>query len=569
MATPDARVWLLRSVPLSKNQTDTIWFHRGGAEEGIDIRRNQYNFFKQFSAGDAYTYTALTYQRIWRGYMKVHAGTESIDEVNYIMFSNVKEEYDRIYYAFVDEVVYINQNTVQINYTLDPMQCYQEELVFAQCFVNRMHTPTDGLFEWTYPEGLETGRYVQKNVKNLGGFSIPSYSEVDDGDGGKTLKINGWRILAATPQDTADMRVAGYRPYAMLIYSVDTIKKLKEVINRYPNKQADFFQLYMVPEIFGKIDETTDLYLLKDKLVPQTVSGVIPLPDKIDGYTPKNKKLFCYPYNFVTIINNTGTEFVGKYEDTKDPDFQWEIMGSPLPGEAPILMTFVPGTSKYQPSYGLSGLPWPICPLVTDSYQAWIAQNRGSLEIANQAIKTEAIFQGVGGVASLAGSIISGNVSGVAGATENLASTLLSTDLKVQQLEAKKEAARIMPDSAKSVGVNDVIYESGNWGFTGMNTMITAEFARIIDDYFTMFGYTINRLMTPNLLARPRYTYIKTVGNTFKATYGTNGLPEWIRKQATDILNNGVRFWRFDKIGRPDPANPNGLTIFDYGRNGL
>lgn len=571
MAIPDARVWLLRSVPLSKLQTDTIWFHSGGYEEGIDIRRNQYNFFKQFSAGVAYTYTALTYQRIWRGSMKLHAGAESIDEVNYIMFSNVKAEYDRIYYAFVDEVVYINQNTVQINYTLDPLQCYQEELVFAECFVNRIHTPTDNLFEHTYPEGLETGRYVNKNVRNLGGFKTPSYTKFKNKDGVDTVKVEGWRIMLATTAAPVDIRMAGYRPYALLIYAVDDLEQMKDVLSRYKNGAGDFIQIYMVPEIFGrnKDGDETELYLLLDDLVPQSVSGVIAFPETIDGYKPSNKKLFCYPYNFVTIINNSGTEFTGKFEDTEDLDFQWEIIGSPLPGESPILMAFAPGTAKHLPSFGLSGLPWPLCPLVTDSYQAWLAQNRGALEVANQQIKANTAFGMLSGVASFMGSAMTGNVAGVLGSAESLAATGISASQQVASLEARQEAARVMPDSAKSVGVNDTVYETGNWGFTGMVTQITKEFAKVIDDYFTMFGYCVNEIMTPNLLARPRYTFLKTVGNTFKATYGTNGLPEWVRSQATAIVNQGIRFWRYNKIGSPDPTNPDGITMYNYGGNSV
>ena len=36
--------------------------------------------------------------------------------------------------------------------------------------------------------------------------------------------------------------------------------------------------------------------------------------ETIDGYKPKNNKLFCYPYNFVYCTNNEGVHAVYRYE---------------------------------------------------------------------------------------------------------------------------------------------------------------------------------------------------------------------------------------------------------------
>ena len=40
---------------------------------------------------------------------------------------------------------------------------------------------------------------------------------------------------------------------------------------------------------------------------------------------------------------------------------------------------------------------------------------------------------------------------------------------------------------------------------------IKQEYARIIDNWFTMYGYKVNRLATPNIHKRSNWDYIKTI----------------------------------------------------------
>ena len=44
----------------------------------------------------------------------------------------------------------------------------------------------------------------------------------------------------------------------------------------------------------------------------------------IDGYTPKNNKCFCYPYNYMTLNNNSGVKVVLKYELFNSPKINTE-----------------------------------------------------------------------------------------------------------------------------------------------------------------------------------------------------------------------------------------------------
>ena len=60
----------------------------------------------------------------------------------------------------------------------------------------------------------------------------------------------------------------------------------------------------------------------------------------------------------------------------------------------------------------------------------------------------------------------------------------------------------------------------------------------MIDNYFTMFGYAQNKIMTPSKKVRTRFTYIKTVD---AIVYGE--LPNNAKNAITALYNRGIRFW--------------------------
>ena len=65
------------------------------------------------------------------------------------------------------------------------------------------------------------------------------------------------------------------------------------------------------------------------------------------------------------------------------------------------------------------------------------------------------------------------------------------------------------------------------------------EFARIIDDFFTQYGYKVNRLKIPNITGRQNWNYVKTV----EAIVDGLNVPEKYIKEFERMLNNGITFW--------------------------
>ena len=86
-----------------------------------------------------------------------------------------------------------------------------------------------------------------------------------------------------------------------------------------------------------------------------------------------------------------------------------------------------------------------------------------------------------------------------------------------------------------SANVNVSLRELTFWGG---RASITAEYAKCIDDYFTLYGYGVKRLMKPVLNARPHWTYIKTVDATI-----TGSVPCDDMKRIIEIFDSGITVW--------------------------
>ena len=75
-------------------------------------------------------------------------------------------------------------------------------------------------------------------------------------------------------------------------------------------------------------------------------------------------------------------------------------------------------------------------------------------------------------------------------------------------------------------------------GFYGYKMSIKQEYAKMIDDYFSMFGYKVNRVGTPHIWARTYWDYCKTID-----IHLSGNIPETDMKKLKDLFNNGCTFW--------------------------
>ena len=138
-------------IPFDPNYENTVFFP---------------NVASQIAYMDEYNPLIIqnnSYQRVNSGHIRVSVGVNdnniaSLYNANYMAFRNDSFE-NKWFYAFIDRVEYVNNNTVSIFYHIDVIQTYMFDFSFNQCLIEREHTVSDNIGEHTYPEGLETGEY--------------------------------------------------------------------------------------------------------------------------------------------------------------------------------------------------------------------------------------------------------------------------------------------------------------------------------------------------------------------------------------------------------------------------
>ena len=193
-----------------------------------------------------------------------------------------------------------------------------------------------------------------------------------------------------------------------------------------------------------------------------------------------------------------------------------------------------------------------------DVYNSWLAENTGILSVQQNQAYTNTMYDVAGGGIGLVSSIFSsaanqdfGGLGDVASGALNLYKTAANYDYYIQMVNAQKEKQAMLPDNVSLGGSNATLlgYDlMDNNIFTRYN--IKYQFAKRIDDYFSMFGYQTNELKVPNINNRPNWNYVKTQGINL-----IGNIPNEDLEIIKTLFNSGITLWH----------NPS--TFLDYSQN--
>lgn len=514
---PNTVIRILKNCPLDNTYQHTIFM---GTESG------QVDYFKKLTK---YTLDKQSYQRVQKGKMRVAINAENLYDCNYLMFQNSSFGM-KWFYAFIKSVEYVNNVTSEIEFEIDVMQTWFFEHAIQPCFVEREHTMDDTVGANTVPENLEFGEYV-----------------ADDFDGTGILGPTSIVIAATFRQDGLNLTDADGRVYAG-IYSGVYFNVFPYTSEGVRNASA----LISLASVKGKDDGIVSVFLIPTAMITEpggtgALSSLGEPPKNyeisktkqlstIGGYTPKNKKLFIYPYNFLYVTNLQGTAVAYQYEY-----FTGDMCTFGLTGD----FTCNPGVILYPTNY--KGVPanydekismngWPQCTYNTDVFKAWLAQNSASVGVSTVGGAMGSIAGGVMG-AALASTPI-GAVAAVVGAGIGVATSIAGTLAQVYEKS-------IMPRQSHGSLGGTTLAATGLLDFAFMHKHIKPEFASIIDNYFSMYGYATHKVKIPNRAGRPHWNFVKTKGAILKGSVPADDMNKLV-----NIYDNGITFWRSgDNIG--------------------
>ena len=486
------------------------------------------------------------------GGVKINCNAEEIRSCNYMFYKNTGFD-NRIYYCFITNIEYISENSTLVRFETDCFQTWYFDLVYKPCFVEREHVSDDTVGAHTVPEGLETGEYVENNVQNI----APQASDISWGSGytyeGGNLMI-AFQVSELLPSFYSVANVAqNYNGIysGLFILGVDSASDALEFIRGYDaeGKSSAIVSCFITyPHFFnagytqavGTHGHSVTLYPAKTGDTAKLLKSNITLTtgmnfSTLNGYTPKNNKLKTYPYCYYLADNNAGQAVVYRNEffmrNTAYPNPTFSIYGAIGQGNSiKLVPESYKGNSSANGNYqeGLQAGKLPVCAWASDYYLNWVTQN--AINMNTSVITSTASGAISGGLyGGVAGAVVGGVTSGIMGVIGNI---------------AKTETAKIMPDTARgNTNVSDL-----NIGYFGSNLAgslftikpmsIRAEYARIIDDFFTMYGYKVNIVKTPSITGRQYWNFVKTVDCNIEGD-----IPQEDLQVVRTMFNKGCTFW--------------------------
>lgn len=576
---PNGVVKILRGVPLDIEHEHSLWFAD---------RNAQYNFFNSCVA---HTFTNTTYTRKGRGIIKLQINADNIYDCNYLMYQNIGFS-NKWFYAYITSVEYISNTVAQISFVIDQLQTWFFEMTLGMCYVEREHSRTDNIGENLVPENLETGEYIYKE-------------QYSPDLGNQVIVIAAtfmYQDTPATEQYGQLVDIPGVYVYGGVFsgvwfntFQVDAsgMQKLNKCIitATHDNKIDGILCMFMAHEKFWRQGSEQTVYApYKEDFT------TISLPTSFDGYVPKNKKLWSAPYCSLLVKTPTNAaEFGYEYfQNANEPKFRMTFGISTTPS---ILLeplyyktdkTYIGEQIEANYTQGITLEGFPKCAFNVDTFKAWLAQNGATLAV-NGALAVGGLIgtliAGVGtsGYSEAAMLYPSAPSMGAAlsdpwtmqGPTAPMVSAsgppqymgteptstfqpsaggIMGSLGAIGNILAQIYQHSTLPDQARGAINSDSQYVAGRLNFIFCQKMIRPEFAKIIDDFFSRFGYATHKLKYPNIHVRENWTYTKTVDCEIMGN-----VPVEAKTEIKSIFNHGITFWN----------NPNNVGNYSLSNNPL
>ena len=499
---PNTTIKLYSGIPLDNTYNHTLWFDSISAQNGY------------FHGGTAkYTLANNSYQRVERGRMRIEKKADDIYDCNYLAFQNSNYG-NKWFYAFITGVEFINNVTSEVTFEIDSMQTYLFDVQLKDCFVAREHSLTDEVGDNIQAEPVECGEYIGSDYDIV-------------------LSLTDMAVVMAITNttDVGNTYEGIYSGAVLKAFRSNDAASIETELQNYIQKPDQIVSLYMCPikaiKVSGTIEDGGELL----GATFNSPRHDVPLPSvsqtsqDFGGYTPKNKKMYTYPYNFVRIDNARGDSLNLRYEFFDDLTPVLQITGCVV---MPVQMVARPCSYKGLPSHTeLGGYTtsksemikldnYPMCSWNVDSYKRWVAQKTIPLLLST-------INRSIGG----------GFVGGLGGGLLGLASS--ASNIIKQQYEAS-----IMADQCRgNIGDGSVNISDGCQQFYWQRIHLTKDYAEVVDNFFTMFGYATNKVKTPNRSSRPHWNYVQTKGCVVKGSAPSDEI-----RKICSIYDKGITFWK-------------------------
>lgn len=552
---PSGIIQLFRGINLDNRYMHTIYFANSSAQDSW------------FATKVTYAYNNQYYTRHNANTIRLKVLCDTIADCTYLRFQNRPN--GKWYYAFINAINYVNENVTEVIFEIDVMQTwFIQNGTLRPCYIERQHCTDDtfGNNLEAEPVGSDVYDFTEIAVDGID-TDFSSYQVIvnttDEPDSDNMIRDG---IVIGTTFDYYGVTNGG-----MSVMKNEMSLKLGGWDKN--QQKADIVDMYMFPTEFtfgaaGQYHSKT--YHVKHN-------------GKYNSYKPKNNKLFGYPYSSLYITTNDGNNGLFKWEY-----FEGDITNDPTGAQFNLNATLTGGgyIELHPASYNGIGENidskivmnnFPKCSWNYDAYQAWIAsggqykanyalnmvQKKGAWAIAGAGINAVANVGGIG--ANYEQSQGTKHPQNAAMAGMNLATATAQSIVKIEQTSLNYEEARekikfefkdarYEPNIVVGEQVANIAVGYGFLKYKFFNLHVRDSEAKRIDDFFSVYGYAVNKVETPNLHNRKHWNFIKTNNAEI-----AGNMPSSSKAAIGRIFDGGIFFWKNgDEVGNFNVEHSNG-----------
>ena len=480
-------------------------------------------------------------------------------QCNYIAFQN-KDYSNKWFFAFIDNVKYVGENNTEISYTIDSFATWWDYWTKKNCFIERQHVLDDTIGSNTIPENIDVGEVFCESATEDTSLSeyyyigvLSSFNPTENSNQGQQYS----KITCFTKNIFAKQ---------IFLFRGDTTTSIQylQLFLYHTNKLghiADIQDIFIIPDFLIEAREliqyngTIDIggtnynysfWGLSNSFSIKSFNTTITKRHSFSDYTPKNNKCFVYPYNYLFVTNNIGSNNIYKYEDFYSNDCVFCNEGVISIGGSIQCVPLAYKGSMRNDDEALSIAKYPTLPWNSDSYTNWLTSNAMDMQTG---ILGTVLNSAVGGLGMIAGGSAGAEVntnkgSQMVSSGGNFISGAFSSYTNMLNQFYK---ATLLPSMQKGTNTGDINFYGGRNTFTFKEMRAKTEYLKIIDSFFTRFGYKISKIDNPHLSGRQNWNYVK-IGSL--ETIGNGDVPSIYMEVINNAFRNGVTIWHnHDNIG--------------------
>ena len=560
---PNSIVQLFQGINLDNRYLHTIYFASETAQNS-------------WFTGRVYkSYQQQSYTRYTRNQIKIKDDATALFGCTYLRFMNTRSN-SKWFYAFITGIEYVNEGTTLITYEIDVMQTwFMQNGSLQPCMVLREHVNNDTFGLNLEEEPIGSDVYDSDLVYKFGGI---------DGSGDNPFADYSVVMQTTGVSPTDRHMIQGL--YSGCNYAISQANNQGDGNAIYTDgimmlgswslqqQQENIIDLYTVPT-FCAGDDTGHL----------ATGNNITVPSQYDNYTPKNKKLFMYPYSYLMVSTHMGDVNIYRWEyfaGTTGSACEFDVDGTMLGGGEIRCYPRDYNGQDHNVDAGVVMGNFPKNTAAYDAYQAWLAAG-GSTRLENErkvnSVKgAGGIMKAVGSLANMISPSTSSRVTDVhepTGTKVNGHNVLDVTRREISDQSRNPSAGAMAGAVGGALGAagdimearnnmqytfNDAAYEpniivgsptsalpvsqrDANLYF--YHTHVRDDEVKRIDDFFSCYGYSIKKVKQPNLTGRAYWNFVQTQGAVINGN-----MPSSSKDAIASIFDSGITLWHNgDQVG--------------------